>query len=110
VGLSNHIRGIARGRTAMVLDTELPLLEGSATGGQVTVLIRPEAIDLEPDPAGPGRVAAVSFLGSIARARVMLSDGTSVLAQMSSAEVTRFRPGDAVRICLKRTPALAVSA
>jgi putative spermidine/putrescine transport system ATP-binding protein len=110
VGLSNHIRGIARGRTAMVLDTELPLLEGSATGGQVTVLIRPEAIDLEPDPAGPGRVAAVSFLGSIARARVELGDGTSILAQMSSAEVTRFRPGDAVRICLKPTLALAVSA
>jgi putative spermidine/putrescine transport system ATP-binding protein len=110
VGLSNHIRGVAQGRTATVLDAELPLLAGSATGGQVTVLIRPEAIELEPDPAGPARVASVSFLGSIARARVMLSDGTPVLAQMSSAEVTRFRPGDAVRICLKRTPALAVSA
>jgi putative spermidine/putrescine transport system ATP-binding protein len=105
VGLSNHIRGVAQGRTATVLETELPLLEGSATGGQVTMLIRPEAIELDPDPTGPGRVAAVSFLGSIARARVDLSDGTSVLAQMSSAEVTRFRPGDAVRIWLKPRPA-----
>jgi putative spermidine/putrescine transport system ATP-binding protein len=110
VGLSNHIRGMAQGRTAAVLDAELPLLEGSATDGEVIALVRPEAIELQPDPAGPARVAAVSFLGSIARVRVTLGDGTSLLAQMSSAEVSRFGPGDAVRIRLKLTPALAVPA
>jgi putative spermidine/putrescine transport system ATP-binding protein len=110
VGLSNHIRGVAQGGTAMVLDAKLPLLEGSATDGQVTVLVRPEVVELDPDPTGHGRIVAVSFLGSIARVRVLLGDGTPVLAQVSSADVSRFRPGDAVRIRLKPTPALAVRA
>jgi putative spermidine/putrescine transport system ATP-binding protein len=76
----------------------------------VTVLVRPEVVELRPDPAGPDRVVTVSFLGSIARVQVQLSDGTIVLAQVSSADVGRFRHGDAVRVSLKPTPALAVRA
>jgi putative spermidine/putrescine transport system ATP-binding protein len=110
VGLSNRIRGKARNGAATVLDARLPLLEGSATDGQVAVLIRPEAIELTADPTGPDRVIAVSFLGSIARVQVRLADGTLVLAQVSSAEIVRFGQGDAVRIGLKPTPALAVKA
>jgi putative spermidine/putrescine transport system ATP-binding protein len=110
VGLSNRIRGVARNGAAMVLDAHLPLLEGSATDGQVAVLIRPEAIELTADPTGPDRVVAVSFLGSIARVQVRLGDGTLVLAQVSSAEVVRFGQGDTVRIGVKPTPALAVKA
>jgi putative spermidine/putrescine transport system ATP-binding protein len=110
VGLSNRLRGEARAGTAAVLDAHLPLLEGSAGDGPVTVLIRPEMVELQPDPRGPDRVVTVSFLGSIARVQVQLADGTLVLAQVSSAEVARFRPGDAVRVGLKPTPALAVGA
>jgi putative spermidine/putrescine transport system ATP-binding protein len=110
VGLSNRIRGVARNGAATVLDAHLPLLEGSATDGQVAVLIRPEAIELTADPTGPDRVVAVSFLGSIARVQVRLGDGTLVLAQVSSAEVVRFGQGDTVRIGVKPTPALAVKA
>jgi putative spermidine/putrescine transport system ATP-binding protein len=110
VGLSNRIRGEARGGMAVVLDTRLSLLEGSATDGPVTVLIRPEVVELNPDPTGPARVVTASFLGSIARVQVRLGDGTLVLAQVSSADVARFRPGDAVRIGLKPTPALAIKA
>ena len=110
VGLSNRIRGEARGGTAAVLDARLPLLEGSATDGPVTVLVRPEVVELRSDPRGPDRVVTVSFLGSIARVQVQLADGTLVLAQVSSAEVGRFRQGDAVRVGLKATPALAVRA
>jgi putative spermidine/putrescine transport system ATP-binding protein len=108
VGLSNRIRGEARGGTAVVLETRLPLLEGAATDGPVTVLVRPEAVEVRPDPTGPDRVVTVSFLGSIARVQVRLADGTLVLAQISSAEVGRFGSGDAVRVGLKPTPALAV--
>ena len=110
VGLSNRIRGVAERGTARVLDTSLPLLEGSATDGPVTVLVRPEVVELTPDPAGPDRVVAASFLGSIARVQVRLADGTLILAQVSSAEVGRFKHGDAVRVGLKPTPALAVGA
>jgi putative spermidine/putrescine transport system ATP-binding protein len=108
VGLSNRIRGEARGSTAVVLEARLPLLEGSATDGPVTVLVRPEMVELRPDPTGPDRVVTVSFLGSIARVQVRLADGTLVLAQVSSAEVGQFGSGDAVRVGLKPTPALAV--
>jgi putative spermidine/putrescine transport system ATP-binding protein len=110
VGLSNRIRGEARGGTAAVLDARLPLLQGSATEGPVTVLVRPEVVVLKPDPAGPDRVVTVSFLGSIGRVQVRLADGTLVLAQVSSAEVAHFKHGDAVRVGLKPAPALAVRA
>jgi putative spermidine/putrescine transport system ATP-binding protein len=67
-------------------------------------------VELRPDATGPDRVVTVSFLGSIARVQVRLADGTLVLAQISSAEVGRFGSGDAVRVGLKPTPALAVEA
>ncbi|MGH6917070.1 MAG: ABC transporter ATP-binding protein [Geminicoccaceae bacterium] len=110
VGLSNRIRGVAERDTASVLGARLPLLEGSATDGPVTVLVRPEAVEVHHDPAGPDRVVAASFLGAIARLQVRLADGTLVLAQVSSAEVGRFKHGDAVRVGLKPTPALAIGA
>ena len=110
VGLSNHLRGVADGSAATVLGTRLPLLPGSTTDGPVTVLVRPEMVELTADPAGPDRVVAVSFLGSITRVQVRLADGTGVLAQVSSAEIARFRDGDAVRVGLKAAPVLAVRA
>ncbi len=110
VGLSSRIRGEASGGAATVLDTRVPLLEGSATDGPVTVLVRPEVVEVEPDPAGPDRVVTVSFLGSIARVQVRLRDGTLVLAQVSSAEVGSFKHDDPVRVGLKPTPALAIKA
>jgi putative spermidine/putrescine transport system ATP-binding protein len=110
VGLSNRIRGEASAGTALVLGTRVPLLEGSVAQGPVTVLVRPEKVELMPDPEGPGRVIAASFLGSIARVQVQLRDGTPVLAQVSSAEVGRFRHGDPVRVGLKPAPALAITA
>jgi putative spermidine/putrescine transport system ATP-binding protein len=110
VGLSNHFRGVAERGTATVLGTRLPLLPASVMDGPVAVLVRPEMVELISDPAGPARVIAASFLGSIARVQVRLADDTLVLAQVSSADVGRFQHGDAVRVGLKPTPALAVQA
>ena len=110
VGLSNRLQGMAERGAATVLDARLPLLPGSAADGPVTVLVRPEAVEVRPDPAGPDRIVAVTFLGSIARVQVRLADDTPVLAQVSSAEVRHFKPGDAVRVGLQPTPALAVGA
>jgi putative spermidine/putrescine transport system ATP-binding protein len=109
VGLSNRIRGVAERGTALVLGARLPLLTGSTMDGPVMVLVRPEAIELRADAAGPDRVVAASFLGSIARVQVRLADGTLVLAQVPSAEVAHFHHGDAVRVGLKPTPALAIT-
>ena len=76
----------------------------------MTVLVRPEAVELKPDATGPDRVIAASFLGAIARVQVRLADGTLMLAQVSSADVAQFQDGDAVRVRLKPTPALAIGA
>jgi putative spermidine/putrescine transport system ATP-binding protein len=110
VGLSNRLRGVAGQGVATVLGARVPLLPGSATEGPVTVLVRPEAVELIHDPAGPDRVVAVTFLGSIARAQVGLADGTVVLAQVPAAAVREFQPGDAVRVGVATTPALALKA
>ena len=110
VGLSNRLRGVAERGTALVLDARLPLLAGSMTDGPVTVLVRPESVELKPDATGPDRVIAASFLGAIARVQVRLADGTLILAQVSSADVAQFQHGDAVRVGLKPTPALAIGA
>jgi putative spermidine/putrescine transport system ATP-binding protein len=110
VGLSNRLRGEAHGGAATVLGTSVPLLEGSAADGPVTVLVRPEAVGLHPDPAGAGRVVAASFLGPIGRVQVRLPDDTLLLAQVPSADVARFGHGDPVRIVLRPVPALAVTA
>jgi putative spermidine/putrescine transport system ATP-binding protein len=110
VGLSNRLHGVAERGAAMVLGARIPLLPGSVMDGPVAVLVRPEMVELMSDPAGRARVIAASFLGSIARVQVRLPDGTLVLAQVSSADVARFEHGDAVRVGLKPTPALAVKA
>jgi putative spermidine/putrescine transport system ATP-binding protein len=110
VGLSNRLRGEARNGAATVLDARIPLLEGSATGGQVTVLVRPESVELSPDPAGAAHVVAASFLGAVGRVQVRLADGTLLLAQVPSGEVGRFGHGDPVRVTLKPVAALAVAA
>ncbi|WP_200841148.1 ABC transporter ATP-binding protein [Geminicoccus flavidas] len=110
VGLTNRLRGEARDGAATVLGISVPLLEGSVREGPVTVLVRPEAVELAPDPGGAARVVAASFLGSIGRVRVRLSDDTFLLAQVSSADVARFGHGDPVRVSLRPVPALATEA
>jgi putative spermidine/putrescine transport system ATP-binding protein len=110
VGLTNRLRGEARNGAATVLGVSVPLLEGSARDGPVMVLVRPEAVELVPDPGGAARVVAASFLGSIGRVRVRLPDDTLLLAQVPSADVARFGHGDPVRVSLRPVPALATGA
>ncbi|MGQ7352010.1 ABC transporter ATP-binding protein [Quadrisphaera oryzae] len=45
-----------------------------AAGERVTVLVRPEAVVLQPDPAGTGVVALSTFRGASTRLRVALDD------------------------------------
>jgi putative spermidine/putrescine transport system ATP-binding protein len=110
VGLSNRLTGEARDGVATVLGARIPLLEGSATGSAVTVLVRPEAVEVSRDAGGTGRVVSASFLGPIGRVQVRLDDGTLVLAQVASADITGFAHAEPVRVTLKPVPALAIRA
>jgi putative spermidine/putrescine transport system ATP-binding protein len=109
VGLTNRIPGTASNGVVSILGTNVPLLEGSVQSGRVVALVRPENVRVSAAPGGNGRVAAVSFLGSLCRAQVMLPDETLVVAQMSAADATGLTPDAAVNVTVLPAPVFAVS-
>ncbi|MBC9956361.1 ABC transporter ATP-binding protein [Yimella sp. cx-51] len=115
VGLTNRLPCAVLDGNAEVLGTRVPLLEGSVTGGEALVLIRPEALDVtapqENSTGGDhGRVVSSSFLGGHGRVIVELASGSTVLVQVRNHEVNNFRPGDTVRVTPRGDRALAVAA
>ena len=114
IGSTNRLAGYADGETATVLGSRVPLLPGSVTSGPVTVLVRPEAVDVvfdTPDLSGPGvaTVVATSFLGAHGRMQARLRDDTLVFAQLSAGEVASLGVGQQVTLVVQPTPALAVA-
>jgi putative spermidine/putrescine transport system ATP-binding protein len=109
VGLTNRVEGVARDGRVEVLGTQLPLLDGSADTGPVTALIRPESIQLTPEPGATAHVLAVSFLGSMCRIQVRLASGELIVAQMAAADVAGLAPGTAVLVGVRPSPVFAVS-
>jgi putative spermidine/putrescine transport system ATP-binding protein len=109
VGLTNRIPGTAGDGSVLVLGTQVPLLEGSAGPGPVMVLVRPEAIRLDPEPGAEAHVAAVSFLGSVSRVQVGLPNGDLVVAQMAAADAVGLAPGTAVRVSVLPSPVFAAA-
>ena len=73
------------------------------------MLVRPEAIDIAPDPAGNATVVSASFLGAHAKVIATTDDGQRVAVQVDSDAVTSYRPGDRVRVRPQGDPALAVA-
>jgi putative spermidine/putrescine transport system ATP-binding protein len=106
VGLSNRLAGTVTDGGVDVLATRLPLVgpTAMADGTGVTALVRPESVDVAPDPTGPGRVLATSFLGSTGRVTVALPDDTLVVAQVASALLSELAQGAAVRVTLRPIP------
>jgi putative spermidine/putrescine transport system ATP-binding protein len=109
VGLTNKLRGTVHGGKVSVLGAEVPVLEGSVESGDATVLVRPESVIVAPDPDGNGRVVEATYLGSLCRVQVQLEDGTSVLAQVSSAEIAELAPSTPVRVTVRPSPVLATA-
>ena len=110
VGLTNRIPGRAESGHADLLGRRVPLLPGSTESGSVVALVRPESVQLTPDPQGNATVLAVSFLGSLCRVQVQLPGGDIVLAQVAAADVTALAPGSPVRVTAAPAPVFAVPA
>jgi putative spermidine/putrescine transport system ATP-binding protein len=116
VGITNQLPGTASGGRAQVLGGSVPLLPGSPESGPVVVLVRPEHIDLVPDPDGAATVVSASFLGSNGRVIIdpgpgqRSADGEPVLVQVPSSAVSRYAPGMRVSARPTGDAALAVSA
>ena len=98
VGLTNRLPGAVADGHAAVLGGRVPLLAGSATSGNVVVLVRPEGIDIAADPAGQATVVSGSFLGAHGRVTTALADGRHVVVQVPSSAVARYQPGTTVRL------------
>ena len=105
VGTSNRLPGRVSDGTVEVFGTTLPLVNAEeAPADPVTVLVRPEAVDVVVDPDGTGRVLAASFLGPTSRVTVVLPGDVRVVAQVASARMVELAPGTAVRVDIRPVP------
>jgi putative spermidine/putrescine transport system ATP-binding protein len=113
VGTMNHLPGVmldgglveAAGRRLPV-DGERP-----SAGTKVKVLLRPEALDLEPleeSETGAGAVRIATFLGAVTRLTVVLEDGTETKADLPSHRAAEFPAGARVRVVPAPRPVLVL--
>ena len=103
VGLSNRLPGRVDGDRVEVLGTRLPLVTPGGHGPAVTALVRPESVDVVPDPAGDGEVLTASFLGPTSRVTVAVGDAL-VVAQVASGRLADLAAGTRVRVKLRPVP------
>jgi iron(III) transport system ATP-binding protein len=103
VGAGNFLPGRIDGELVDTLVGRFPVANRNGKT-DVEVLVRPELLELLPDPAGPGEVIAREFRGHDVFYRVLLDDGTTVLSQRPSTEVVPLGARVAVRPHSGRVP------
>jgi putative spermidine/putrescine transport system ATP-binding protein len=100
VGTMNRIPAVMTPSGASVLGREVRVHDRGdrASGEPATALIRPEGLALEKSPAGAGIVTGKTFLGSVTRVLVLLSDALSVRVDLPSPAATEHGVGDPVDV------------
>jgi iron(III) transport system ATP-binding protein len=86
VGAGNFLRGRIDGDLVETLLGRFPVV-GRNGSADVDVLIRPELLELRPDPDGQAEVVGREFRGHDVFYRVRLADGTVVVSQRPSTEL-----------------------
>jgi ABC-type Fe3+/spermidine/putrescine transport system ATPase subunit len=86
VGAGNFLPGLIEGDLVETLLGRFPVV-GRNGSSRVDVLIRPELLELRPDPNGPAEVVGREFRGHDVFYRVRLADGTVVVSQRPSTEL-----------------------
>ena len=106
LGDANAVAGVAvGGRVSSVAG----VLVADVTDGPVTVLVRPEDLDLVLDPAGPAVVTDVDYLGPDRLVLARLDDGATLTARLPARSALAV--GDRVRpVALADGPAVAFPA
>jgi iron(III) transport system ATP-binding protein len=101
VGAANFVAGRLDGDLVETLLGRFPVT-GRNGATDVDVLIRPELLELAPDPSAPAEVVGREFRGHDVFYRVRLPDGTTLVSQRPSNEVVPL--GARVRIEPHRAP------
>ncbi|WP_327090411.1 ABC transporter ATP-binding protein [Nonomuraea sp. NBC_01738] len=108
VGTMNHLAGQVSGDQVTVLGQLLPIDGPAPEDPAVDVLIRPEAIQVNPSAEGSAEVIAASFRGASVRLRLSLAGG-EVLADVPGHEAVRLAAGTKVAIRLVERPVLVAA-
>jgi putative spermidine/putrescine transport system ATP-binding protein len=108
VGLSNKVPAAVADGKALVLGTEVPVLNGSISAGEGLAMVRPETVAITASADGTATVASIAFLGPISTVTTTLADGTLVVAQMNSARAQAFSPGVKVDVGVEPGPVLVL--
>jgi putative spermidine/putrescine transport system ATP-binding protein len=106
VGLTNRLTGTVTSGSVNVRGCVLPLADPATPDGQVTVLVRPEAVTVGQSGPITGTVIAVTFLGASSRITVDLGDAITVLAQLPTSDATALPAGSAVALTIRPDPVL----
>jgi iron(III) transport system ATP-binding protein len=85
-GAANFVRGRLAGGIVETPVGVFPAANGNGAH-EVEALIRPELLELEPDPAGVAKVVGREFRGHDVFYRLRLRDGTTLISQRPSTEV-----------------------
>ncbi len=110
VGLNNRLPAHVDGDRADVLGSSVPLLVGSISSGSGVAMVRPESVGVTSDPQGAVSVVQVEFLGPFSRVHLRTQEGSTLVAQMSSADARAFRPGEQVSVEVAPSGVLVVAA
>ncbi len=102
VGAANFVSGTVTGD---VVRTPLGVFPANGAGGaaSVEVLLRPELLELAPDPAGAAEVIAREFRGHDVFYRLLL-DGVELVAQRPSNEVVPLGSRVSIRVHESKVP------
>jgi putative spermidine/putrescine transport system ATP-binding protein len=108
VGTMNRIPAELADGAVHLLGVRRPVSGATPYPGSVTALVRPEALLVQADPAGAGRVITRTFSGAVTRVLVGLPDGVEVRVDVASAVSAELTPGTAVSVTPAERPVLVV--
>ncbi|MCU1614544.1 MAG: cysA [Frankiales bacterium] len=106
VGTMNRLPARVVDGGAEVLGVRRPVAGDVPSGGPVLALVRPEALSVTADAAGPGRIVTRTFSGAVSRLAVALPGGVEVQVDVASADSQDLTPGTAVTVGLAERPVL----
>jgi putative spermidine/putrescine transport system ATP-binding protein len=97
VGTMNRIPGVL-GAGEVHLLGQTVAAASDLPQGEVAVLVRPEGLSLQASRRGAGIVTTRTFLGSLTRVGVLLSEETTVQVDVASSAAADIQAGDAVDV------------